>query len=174
MHLWPQKQRGLQAQGCYLGCFLSRSEVRGRGLKSLEHRQLRYSVTTVCFADEETGATIHPTNTLCQVMIQRWGRNGSSSGGTITKQGQMTGTGTDGVHTEDTGGGHGRGYRTCSHWVLRDEKSLRDRGYFRRHLKRFRTRCLWVRVAGRMAGKTGGGKSIRDVGLGGEAWVLVW
>lgn len=25
-----------------------------------------------------------------------------------------------------------------------------------------------------MAGKTGGGKSIRDVGLGGEAWVLVW
>lgn len=25
-----------------------------------------------------------------------------------------------------------------------------------------------------MAGKTGGGESIRDVGLGGEAWVLVW
>lgn len=53
-------------------------------------------------------------------------------------------------------------------------RSLRDRGYFKRHLKRFRTCYLWVGVAGRMAGKTGGGESIRDVGLGGEAWVLVW
>ena len=52
-------------------------------------------------------------------------------------------------------------------------RRLRDRGYFRRHLKGFRTHCLWVGVAGGMAGKTGGGESIRDVGLGGEAWVAL-
>ena len=45
-------------------------------MKSLEHRRLRCPLTTVCFIDEETKATIHPTNTLCQAddteMGKKW------------------------------------------------------------------------------------------------------
>ena len=64
----------------------------------------------------------------------------------------MTGTGTDGVHTEDTGGGHGRGYRTCSHWVLRDEKSLRDKRVFQKAFEKVQN-TLFVGEGGRKNGR---------------------
>lgn len=45
-------------------------------MKSQEHRRPRCSLTTLCFTDDETRATIHPTNTLCQAddteMGKKW------------------------------------------------------------------------------------------------------